>query len=127
MTSNHKLLDRLIQSVQLLAANYETQKEVLPDFVVIADEVALTFDECLPFVAMLTQEGLLNKNQLAKIKDIETELHQMSKRKELWTDLALKNNQHWEHIRMQAKELLVLLNEQQSSPDLYWSTYVRGR
>jgi hypothetical protein len=51
--------EMLIESVQLLAADFDAQVAALPAFVVVADEVALTFDDCYQLLDQIVAAGLL--------------------------------------------------------------------
>jgi len=126
MANEEWRLKRLIESLQLLAADHDVQLSSLPDFVNATSEIVSTFDECLLIIVPLIKGEVINDEQAAKIREIDQELGRMDEDKELWTDLALQNDPRWEEVRSRAKELLFLFGEKQSRPNLYWATYVKG-
>ncbi len=70
--------EQLIQSLQLLAAEYDTQVKSLPDFVHVPDELVLIYDDCFRIVDQLIDAGLVNKQQSAKLKELDKILDKMS-------------------------------------------------
>ena len=126
MTKEQQFLERLVQSIRLLASDYETQIRSFPSFVHIPDELALTYNDCFLLVDQMAKAGLLNERQLARLKELDGALEQMSEKEseELWTLDALKKSSEWQDIRLIASELLVLLGRKKQRPDLSWIAYV---
>ena len=128
MTKEQQFLERLVQSVRLLAADYETQLRSFPSFVHIPDELALTYNDCFLLVDQIAKAGLLNEHQLARLKELDGALERMSEKEseELWTLDALRKHPEWQDIRFMASELLVLLGWKKQRPNLSWITYLEG-
>ncbi len=128
MTKEQQFLERLVQSIRLLAADYEIQIRSFPGFVHIPDELALTYNDCFLLANQMAKAGLLNERQLARLKELDEVLEGMSEKEseELWTLDALKKNAEWQDIRFMASELLVLLGWKKQRPNLSWITYVEG-
>lgn len=124
MTNEIELRNRLIQSIQLLAADYEIQRNALPSFVHVVDEIALIFDDCALSTQQLVNAGLVNESQSAKVVEICQQLDEMSSSNSLWTLDALRDDLHWSHLRKKAQDLLALLGEQRKRPELYWLNYI---
>lgn len=64
-------LNKVIQSVQLLTADYEQQVSALPDFVHVTDEIASTFEETYALVDDLVNEELITSEQRTGLRGIE--------------------------------------------------------
>ena len=127
MKEEQQLFERLIQSIQLLAADYKTQISSLPKFVHIPDELALIYHDCFLLADQIAEEGWIDNRQLAKLKELDDVLECMSEKDDqLWTTYALRNSSEWENIRLLAGELLELFNVKKQRPDLTWIQYVKG-
>ena len=125
---NEQLLEHLVDALQLLAADYETQVNSLPAFVHVPDELALTYNNCFLLVDQLIEHGLINELQKVKLEALDATLDHMSEQgsEELWTLDALESHCCWQKIRSQATELLYLFGRQKQRPDLSWIEYVSG-
>jgi hypothetical protein len=117
-------MERLIEALRLMACSADAQIAALPDFVVVADEVALLFDDEFRAVDLdactsVVRDGLVTINR---------ELSEMSKSKSpsLWTIEALRAASDWESLRTTAKAVLTALGVSIGRPDLSWATYVPG-
>lgn len=121
--SNNERLDMLVESIKLLAAEYEIQTSVLPDFVHIPDEVCLIFSDNYLFVEELFNNGILTEYQRNKLCAIDALLDEMSNNKSLWTLESLKQSNEWRKIRCLAEDILKLLGKEKQKPDLYWVKY----
>lgn len=80
MKKEQQLLERLIQSIQLLATDYETQIGSLPNFVHILDELALIYQHCFLLADQIAEEGWINNHQFAKLKELDNILECMSEK-----------------------------------------------
>jgi hypothetical protein len=92
-------MNRLIESLHLLAAPPAGQRTALPPFVAFADELALIFDD-----------ELRATDLDALLASIRAALAQL--------DGA------WANVREQARDLLRSLGEEPRAPDLFWLTFV---
>ena len=144
-------LFKLIQAIQLLAADYETQLSHFPEFVHVPDELALTYSDCLLLVDQLALARLNSPQQvkhnvangyannmsmahnghvkidlLAKLNKLDRILDKMSETQELWTIAALKKAPQWQQIRLLARELLSLFSQKLEEPDLSWVQYTES-
>ena len=126
MTANEKRR-RLVESVVLLASGAAEQQQVLPEWVVRADEIALIFDECYQYVGELAQQDRLNDRQIEVLRSIGQRLEAMSGQSQaaLWTDQALAADSNWQWIRQRARDALELLGTKPHTPQLDWVTFVR--
>lgn len=126
MSNEQPLLSKVTQALQLLAADYETQIAALPDFVHVPDELALVYDECVPFIHQLIETGLLTTDQAEKLQELQKVLDSMSNQASLWTPSALERSSEWQQVRARACAFLRLIEVPQQPPDLSWIRYVRG-
>lgn len=118
-------LNRLIQSIQLLAADYPVQLNALPEFVHKPDEVALIFNDSYLLVQQLKETQILNEFQLAKLNEIDELLEGMSTISRFWTLDSMRNDDQWREVRVQAMEMLDLLDQTKQEPNLYWVKFTK--
>jgi hypothetical protein len=123
--SNMYLIQRemLIQSVQLLAASYEEQRQVLPTIVHVPDEVALTFDETYQFAEALAENGLITVQQKKLLDRMDVLLAQMSETKLFWSLDALQHDPVWQQVRALAREIVTSFGVSKQTPQLFWVHY----
>jgi hypothetical protein len=127
MSQVQKSYETLVQSLRLLAAEYTVQVGALPDFVHVPDEIASTYSESFLLAEVIQDAGLINQEQLTRLRELDEVLACMSEDETLWTHEALKHGADWSAVRTRASDLLTLLSEQQRIPELSWLTYVPGQ
>jgi hypothetical protein len=120
------MIQRLIDSLQALAAPADVQLARFPDFVVKVDELALDFDDALLLVRDC-QQLQLTVHQRDALADVETALNDMGglQRSELWTERALRTSPRWAEIRQRARAALVVLGLPVADPGPSRAGYVR--
>ena len=123
----HVRMEKLVQSLQLLAGTFELQVSSLPKFVHVPDEVALTYDEVYVFVDELASARLLGVAERGDLQRLDAVLADMSQNKSLWTMHALRTAHQWEDVRRLASDVLRSLGREKERPDLFWVQYVRGK
>jgi hypothetical protein len=123
-----RYLTKLIQSLHLVAADAESQIAVLPPFVCVADEVALTYCDSYLLVNQIVEAGLLDRAFVPRLAAMEMQMSRMSGQEhtDLWTDKALRTRPEWESLRVQARAILADLGIELAPPDLGWITSVGG-
>jgi hypothetical protein len=126
MTLAHEHLNRLIESVELLAADFDVQRQVLPTFVFVPDEVALTFDNAMTVIDQIRDAGLLTDEQIELLSRINTIFDTMSGpgHESFWTPDSMQHDATWNKIRTLAKKALHSLDRQARKPDLGWIRYI---
>ena len=117
----------LVQSLQLLASDYDEQISSLPDFVVVADEVALVFGDEYVLTDGLLEHGLITESQKGKLSSLDSQLSEMSDDKTLWSRDALRESMRWKEIRRFSKEILASFGIKKEIPNLSWITYIKGK
>src|SRR5688572_32607527 len=90
-------------ALQALAIPASDQMRLFPDFVVVADELALDFDQWQT-VVLGNYDGELSTEQTSSLSEIDRTLDRMSRSgadftPELWTEVALSSNRHWADLR----------------------------
>ena len=121
---NKQHLNMLLQSLQLLATDYEQQVKAFPEYVHVPDEIALTFDDTYALIDSLKQDGLITATQNEKLRQIDTLLEKMSQDENAWTCEALRTLPQWEDVRRLARETLKAFHTPPQNPDLFWLHYV---
>lgn len=97
----------IFEVIRIVAAPYEIQKKSFPEFVSVADEIALTFyEEVMLRSDTLFKYGMLEEKQYEETKKLNHMFDEMSKNKTIWTLEALRNSAEWEQCRKIAKEIL---------------------
>jgi hypothetical protein len=127
MEDESHFLYHLIQSLQLVAAEYSVQISALPDFVVKTDEIALTYYDCFLLADQILEANLITKKQYESLSEINRRMSLMSKKKKYWTLKSLKHDPEWEELRSLAKDVLKGLGIPQDIPILDWIFFVKGK
>lgn len=117
-----KYYSMLIETLRLLAANYETQIEVLPKFVNVPDELALIFTDTLLIVK---QNAILVGEKMVIIENIDKLLEEINENKDLWTLESLKNSSKWQEVRNLASKAIEILEEENKNPEIFWINFVK--
>lgn len=115
----------LVKALALMAATFKAQVAALPPDVMVADEVALVFeDACAP----------LGRNELPvavrnSLEAIERNLNEMPAVPggDLWSLAGLEHDPRWQVLRVQASEVLDALGVADRAPSIDWATYVPTR
>lgn len=78
----------------------------------------MIYSDCFLLTDQIAECGLLNQQQLIKLKALDDALEQMSSKgdKELWTCEALKANLERQSIRLSASEHLILFGKAKTAP-----------
>ncbi len=126
MADEREHLVMLIETIKLLAADYETQVKQFPSFVLIPDEIASTYYDCFLLAPQIAEAGLIDEYQLERLTQIDRTLEEMTEDKEhsYWTLDALRTEPKWESIRSAANDLLALFGQPYQPPNLYWIQYI---
>lgn len=115
----------LIEGLKLIASPFDTQKNSLPDYVHIPDEIlnAVPSDSW----DYLYLHGFLTKEQLAKLWEFDELLNSING-PENYDDLLefFRNDDEIHGMRKYAKNLLALLGKEWSTPDLSHNQWVKS-
>jgi hypothetical protein len=128
MKTEKRYLNMIIESLQLLAADPETQIQSLPEYVHIPDEIALIFSDTFLLIYQNKDSLFLSDSQFQKLTEIDKYLNEMSEENhQIWTLEAIKENDKWKKLRKMALEILRSLNIKKQNPNLYWIKYIEGK
>jgi hypothetical protein len=120
--------DMLVRATQLLAAEPAVQVATFPQFVVVADELALNFSASFELVDQLGDAALLTQDQVTRLAELESALIELtlSGDEGLWTVEALRDRPEWALVRSRANVALAALGGAAGPPSTAGITYIRG-
>ena len=126
-TKQDEYFEIIIESLQLMAADYDTQIDILPTFIHVPDEIALIFDEAHLCALELKGEGLINEQQELGLARIDQRLDDMSNNEGLWTLDQLKSSPQWSELRGLALEVMASFGLTKKRPNIHWLQFVPSR
>lgn len=103
-------------SVRALAQAPEVQRGLFPDFVEVADQLALDFDEALRAVRSTSVPWTPGQTSLVETLDRALEAMSGPQHTALWTMHALEHSAEWAELRGLAQKALRLFGWPQTSP-----------
>ena len=112
----------LIEALRLLAAPFEEQVDVLPDFVGVASEIALSFDDAYEVLDVSSLQPVL----VAHLERIDSALDQMSAdpHSDFWTLASLGTSPVWIGLRQEALAALQSIGLEYARPHIDQGRYV---
>lgn len=118
------MLDKIKWAVQALAQPVEIQIGLFPDFVNVADELALTWEEAVYDLEEYSK--FLSDDKLIAIRSLDEAILAISGENnyEFWTDTALRESNKWNEIRAIASNVAKTMNWSASSPGKVEGIYV---
>lgn len=122
---------RLGRSLNALRLPAERQRELFPPFVVVADELALDFDNWYGVVHRARQRGELAdwpEDAVATLDELDALLTAMSETHddELWSPEGLSQRREWGEVRRLAARILGLFHWPIEDPGPSLDGYVQG-
>jgi hypothetical protein len=120
--------DQLMWALQALAQPAAVQKNLFPDYVCVADELANDFSD-----ALLNLKTELRSNDLEALMVLDNRLNEISgsHNAQYWTDEALEEKEMWDEVRRVAERLLNYFNWKNERPPLKpeerGKIYIRGK
>lgn len=113
----------LIETLRLLAAPFEEQVDVLPDFVGVASEIALSFDDAYEVLDKSSLQPVL----VTHLERIDSALAQMSAdpHSQFWTLASLGASPAWAGLRQEALAALRSIGLEYARPRIDLGRYVR--
>jgi hypothetical protein len=114
----------LVESTKLLAASPQVQIQRFPIFVLVPDEIALTYSECFVLADQVQQAGLINEGQYAGLEQLDKLLDDLGSEKNQWSLDALVHGEQWGKIHLAARHLLESFETDSRPPNLFWITYI---
>lgn len=116
----------LVQSLKLAAHNPETQISLLPSFVVVTDEIALTFEDGFLLATELKENNYISDSIFKYLVELDNLFNNMSNDKSIWSIEALINHYLWQQTRELAKLILNEMNETLDLVVLQNVTYIEN-
>lgn len=116
----------LVQSLKLAAHNPATQISLLPSFVVVTDEIALTFEDGFLLANELKENNFISDSIFKYLVELDGLFNYMSNDKSIWSIEALINHELWQNTRDLAKLILNEMNEPLDLIVLQGVTYIKN-
>ncbi len=116
------IYNKLIQSLRLVASSSEIQISSLPDFVNVADEIALTYNEAYMTIHLIDDK--ITPGIMKMLDALDKLFEKMSEDKSLWNIESLKNNELWIKSRELGRLILTELKEEYISPNLNFIDWI---
>jgi len=117
-----QILDQLVQILNLIASDFQTQVDSVPDFVVVTDEMASIY--CRDFLGTqhFIEKDIVSENQFKMLEELDCIFKEMKESNDakLWTLDSLKENPVWDNIRKKALKILESFGKKLDKPDLEW-------
>ena len=124
-TRREAMLPRLRAALQALAQPASSQASLFPDFVVVADELALEFDDWFRVATTPELVPELTQPQCAALRAIDEQFARMSDDRDVWSEEALAGHRDWDEVRSLARQALAEFGWQPELPAPF-TGYVRG-
>jgi hypothetical protein len=121
------MIEQLKWIIQAMAQPYDIQKQMFPEFVNVADELALEWEAVLDELHLFQDVPLLSGQQKISIKSIDEFILSISGsgNAQYWNNDALCNSAEWEKIRTMASNFLIEMGWEKIAPaERYDRVYV---
>ena len=113
--------ERLIEVLNLMAAEYNVQISVFPRFVHVPDEVATEISDAIEYAPI--SHSTIDSAIITVLSEIDAIFDSFAGKKDFWTQESMKNDSTWNKLRLLARAELEELGLPRTSPDLFWITY----
>jgi len=114
---------RLIEVLNLVAADVDVQEAVFPNFVHIPDEVASEVAEVVEYAS--NEKDAVDAKIIKVLASIDEIFLKHAGQEEFWTIDSMRENSNWHDIRLMARKELARLKLPERVPDLFWLQYVQ--
>jgi hypothetical protein len=125
MSKTEQIYDNLIQNLRIITSDSNVQIALFPEFVNIADEIALLYNDVYITVPILVTENLISSIVYDILTQIDRLLDSMSQDKSLWNIEMLEKNKYWQELRYLAYSALRELKEPYVKPNLEFVNWIR--
>ena len=122
-------LHQLVNALRLAALPAQEQVAALPDFVQVADEIALEYDQAFQRVPQLVEAGVLTAEQaepLATLDQLFAAMTDATDKDTVWTLPAMEGDERWAQTRTIALAALAAVGASLGHPDFDVTTWVEG-
>lgn len=115
----------LVQYLKLIALPAEKQIQVLPDFVLVPDEIALGFDDIYLMIPQIKQNAMISVRGLELLRELDQLFEKMSGKPLFWSLEYFEYGELWKKIRQLACSILDELKEPVDIPDLGFTQWIK--
>lgn len=122
---NKDQYNQLIQSLRLVEVSPDIQIRLLPQFVNIADEIALVYDDAFLIASELKERNIISSDTFKILTELNELFEKMSIDKSLWSVEMLRTNIDWERTRKIAGQVLKELHEPLDKPNLDFIVWIK--
>lgn len=120
------IYNNLIQALRLIASGANIQIDSFPQYVNVADEIALLYNDIYLLVPQLVDSGIISSEHIDILFQIDHLFEVMSNDKSIWSTIMLENHANWKQARLLALEALKSLNVPYETPNLDFVKWVKG-
>lgn len=117
------IYNNLIQSLRLVASPANIQILSLPNFVNVADEIALIYSESYIMIPQIS--NMITPYTIELLGDLDKLFNKMSEDESLWNVESLKNDYLWLKSRELGYSILNELKEEYINPNLDFISWVK--
>jgi hypothetical protein len=111
---------------QAIAQSCDIQKSLFPDFVNVADELAIEWEMALDELNDPNTASLITDQQLNTIKKLDDYILSISGSNNIqyWNDIALCQSKEWQRIREMAIDILSIMKWEKIVPSKSKAIYI---
>jgi hypothetical protein len=125
---SENLKDRVIEIVQLVAAEAPTQIASFPDYVEVPDEIAIEVGELAALLEEASRSALdeISDDERGIVKELDSLFSRFSGADHLdvWTLAAMETHSVWLDTRELAERWLAAKGIPRRAPNLFWLIFV---
>ena len=118
--------ESLVDSLRLLAASADTQIDVLPNFVVVTDEIVSTFEDAFLLLPQLERRSMVSPEAAEAVRRVDAWLDEIPDDGSIADASTLATHEFWARGRELARRALISMNEKIVPPRLQGTTWVKG-
>ena len=100
--------NEIVRSLRFVAAPFDVQKEMVPGYVCLPDDVALDFHNAFLLCDQLLEEGRITEEIYHLIETLDSIFTEMTDLRDdsLWTEEGMQTSEYWIRSRKMATKIL---------------------
>jgi hypothetical protein len=114
----------VVQVLQLAALECSEQIKSFPNFVAVPDEIAVTLNDTILAFEHSDEVAELDSTVFERIKKLDQ--YYDNPEKDEYNVESLCHSPRWNLSRKMAKEILAMLGQSATKPDLSWMRFIKG-
>ena len=124
-----KIMNKLKWITQVIALPYETQKSLFPDFVNVADEIAIEWEMALDELNDSNVASFITFQQRALINKLDDYILSISGSNNIqyWNNDALCKSPEWQKMREMAMDILSIMKWEKIIPPKSDAIYITDK